>query len=383
MVRKKRVVHEVGNAKCVNCHKPVVKGSKFCKHCGASQVHHKAVKVHTCPSCKGILEEFSRFCKHCGANIDAFAHSNFVRILLYFIVFLVLALALLIFFSPTLVDFEGPVVDDNSGSYDASNSMLKMNNAVCSWKDDSFDLCATVNWAGDTNDYAKCSFAGNLNDKKWTNSPFTCCQKVDDKEGVKLIRSFIFDENGNAYGDEGLSVSCMGRPSQEVPAPVLSTREYEQSFWLSAKVVGGQSAYASGSKLINFPGKVKSCEIDGRWVTDANNADGSDAAYCVGGEGIFFGTADLFGQSIISDPGLFYWAGYDKRILDPTSKIYDDYAFYASLCDDAYISHGSRYYARGKLDGFQTNQLKLDWNYFANFPRPEVDIFMDLKCQIY
>ncbi|MBT3865576.1 zinc ribbon domain-containing protein [Candidatus Woesearchaeota archaeon] len=377
MATKKRATRK----KCSNCHKLTSTEHKFCQHCGHNLTPHKKRGVHKCPNCKGVIEGHSRYCKHCGTSIDTYAHHAFVRLLMFFIVFLVVAFALLIFFSPALVDYGGEQVTVS----ETKDPFLRMGNAVCTWKDDSFNLCTNVNWDGNENDYVKCSFSGNIDEKSWTSSPLTCCGDVGTDEGIKLARSFLFDEGGNTYEDEGVSVSCSGKPSsfgsnQFLPKPL---EEYEMSYWFTAKSAS-TSGKGRGTEYINFPSRVKSCEYTGRWITTRDIS--SD--FCIGAEGVFSGYADLFEQTVYSDPGTFRWEGVSENLLNPEGVVYENYAVYSSLCSPDF-GITPKYYVRGNLGsvnsttGFGTDQLALSWDYYSNFPRPGVNIFLDLNCTLY
>jgi len=369
------------HTRCPNCQSIVNENAKFCNHCGHNLVPHKHTGTHKCPNCKGTIEGFSRYCKHCGSNIDTLGHSKFVKVLLYFIIFLVLALALLIFFSPTLVnkDYADTSVDLEIG---VKEPFLKLNNAVCTWEDDSYTLCANVNWEGDTGDYVRCGFAGNLNDKKLYSSPLTCCDDVGDKEGTKLVRAFLYDSEGNSYADDSLSVLCAGETIKQSgikPVPKTTTN-YKKSFWFTAKP-RGTPADGSGTVQIDFPNKVKSCEISGRWVTTKAFLE-SEAGYCVGGEGTFFGHADYTGQSVFSDPGIFQWAGNEKELLNPAGKLHDEKGIFMYICDLNYQNE-PRYYVQGEFTGFETSTLFLNWEYYSSYPKPNVDVFIDMDCELY
>jgi hypothetical protein len=370
MATKKRVTRK----KCPSCNKLTGTDHKFCQHCGHNLVPQKKRGVHKCPSCKSIIEGHSRYCKHCGASIDTYAHHNFVRLLMFFIIFLVAAFALLIFFSPTLVNYtssnQGVVVE-------STDPFLRMSNAVCTWKDDSFNLCTNVNWDGNSGDYAKCSFSGNMDEKTWTSSPFTCCGDVGDVEGVKLARSFVFDEEGNIYDDEGVSVSCLGKPSKAAIPALSSSRDYALSYWFTAKT-RSTSDKGEGIEYIDFPDDVKSCEYTGRWITTRD----TNSDYCINAQGDFNGYADLFEQTVYSDPGLFRWEGLAENLIDPEGKVYDDYTIYTPICSNEF-GISPKHYVKGTISGFETNRLSLEWEYFSNYPRPSVDIFLDFNCKVY
>ncbi len=376
MVSKKRVVKK----KCSECGKPCDPKSKFCKHCGNKVVKFK--RKHKCPTCNGIIEEFSKFCKHCGASIGQLIHSGFVRVLLFFMMFLVVVLALLIVFSPTLINFEG-VVSEESGvdlTSEFSEPFLKIGDASCVWEDNEFKVCANVNWNGDVNDYVQCSFAGNVDAKKWVSSPLTCCNKVGVEEGPNLIRSFLADGEGNFYKDVGTTVTCSGVPSPTTSVNFASKKNYAKSFWFTASM-DRSPAYGSGSKVIDFPEKIKSCEVSGRWVTKRVPFKSyEESSFCTGAEGNFLGSVDLFGQSVFSDPGYFSWAGEDKPSFDPVGLTHEGYGVYATLCDLNY-NQGPRYNVNGVFRGFDTNTITLDWEYYSNYPRPDVDFFISMECK--
>ncbi len=371
MATKKGVTRK----KCPSCNKLTGTDHKFCQHCGHNLVPPKNRGVHKCPSCKGILEGHSRYCKHCGASVDTYAHHTFVRLLLFFIVFLVVAFALLIFFSPTLVNYSSY---DQDVVLESNDPFLRMSNAVCTWKDGSFNLCTNVNWDGNSGDYSKCSFSGNMDEKTWTSSPFTCCGTVGDTEGIKLARSFLFDDEGNIYDDEGVSVSCLGKPSKITVSASPSSKDYAKSYWFTAKT-RSTSGTGNGVEVINFPDKVKSCEYTGRWIT---TKDLNSAGYCVGAQGVFNGYADLFEQEVYSNPGKFNWEGLSKNLIDPEGELYDNIGIYTPICSNEF-SITPKHYVTGKINGFETNKLTLDWEYYSNYPRPAVDIFMDFKCKVY
>jgi hypothetical protein len=385
VLRKKKVNKKVPHVKCNNCGSMIGEISKFCKHCGFNLVHRKKIKSHNCPSCNGIVEEFSRFCKHCGANIDTIIHSKFVRILLYFVLFLIIVLSLLLLFSPTLVNFDN-VMDngnDNNLVYELSEPFLKVNNAVCSWQDDSFNLCANVNWDGkEAGDYVKCSFGGESNDKKWLNSPFTCCSDVGTKEGIKLVRAFLSNEKGENYMDDGLSVSCDNKPKVKYVGVGDKYTTYQKSFWFVAKTRGGISYYGDGTEYIEFPGKVKECEISGKWITEDNPSTSGGDSFCDGAKGVFFGDADLYEQSVFSDPEKFWWTGIRTREFDPDGMTYEGYGVYLHLCDRDYLNN-PEHYIMGRFNGFGTNELALDWEYYSNHPKPLASVFVDLTCKVY
>jgi hypothetical protein len=387
MVKKKRIKKTVrkkisSHTRCSNCHSIINENAKFCTHCGHNVVPHKLHGVHNCPSCKGTIEGFSRYCKHCGANIDTFGHGKFVKVLLYFILFLVLALALLIFFSPTLVNDGGYGDTSIDLGVGGEKPFLKLNNAVCNWDGSSFNLCANVNWAGKTGDYVRCGFAGNLNDKKLYSAPVTCCDNVGDKEGTKLVRGFLYDSEGNSYDDDSLSVSCVGKTKKESgikPVPKTTT-PYQKSFWFVAKP-RGTPADGSGTVEIKFPSKVKSCKIGGNWVTTKAFLE-SEAGYCVGGKGVFYGNADFSTQNIFSDPGIFSWAGYDKHLLNPEGKLHEGKGLFMYICDLSYQT-GPSHYVQAQFSGFETPTLFLDWEYYSTYPKPNVNIFVDMDCELY
>ena len=370
MATKKRAT----TTKCPSCHKLTRTDHKFCQQCGHNLVPHKKRGVHKCPNCKGIIEGHSRYCKHCGTSVDTYAHHAFVRLLMFFIVFLVVAFALLIFFSPELVDYGG----DQATVSEPKDPFLRMSNAVCAWKDDSFNLCTNVNWNGDDGDYVKCSFSGNMDEKSWATSPFTCCGNVGTEEGIKLARTFLFDEEGNTYDDEGVSISCLGKPSSNKGSflPDGST-EYKTNYWFTAKS-SSTTSNGHGTEYIKFPRRVKSCDYTGWWETKKD----TNSDFCVNARGVFSGYGDLFGQEVYSDPGSFRWEGLSESLLDPEGVIYEDYAIYSPLCSPD-LGIAPRHYVRGKLDGFRTDRLTLSWDYFSNYPRPSVNIFLDLDCMLY
>ena len=62
--------------------------------------------------------------------------------------------------------------------------------------------------------------------------------------------------------------------------------------------------------------------------------------------------------------------------------VHEGEGMFMYLCDDLYTT-GPRHYIDGRFSGFQTNQLALDWNYFSNYPRPDVTISVNLECEIY
>lgn len=371
MAAKKRATRK----KCPSCHKLTGTAHKFCQHCGHNMVPHKKRGVHKCPNCKGIIEGHSRYCKHCGTSVDTYAHHAFVRLLMFFIVFLVVAFALLIFFSPALVNYGGERITVS----EEKDPFLRMSNAVCTWKDDSFNVCTNVNWNGGSDDYVKCSFSGNMDEKSWSSSPFTCCGDVGSEEGVKLARSFLFDAEGNTYEDEGVSVSCTGKPSSLKGDSFLpaSTTEHMLSYWFTAKSQS-TSGKGSGVELMEFPRRVKSCEYTGRWMTTRNiNSD-----FCIGASGDFNGYADLFEQTVYSDPGSFNWEGVSENLLNPEGVLYEGYAVYAAMCSPDF-GRGPKHFVSGRLTGFGTETLTLSWGYFSNFPRPSVDVSLDLNCVLY
>ena len=377
MATKKRATRK----KCSNCHKLTETDHKFCKHCGHNLAPHKKRGIHKCPNCKGVIEGHSRYCKHCGTSIDTYAHHAFVRLLMFFIVFLVVAFALLIFFSPSLVDYEREQVTVS----ESKDPFLRMSNTVCAWKDDSFNLCTNVNWDGDSEDYVKCSFSGNMDDKSWTSSPFTCCGDAGNSEGVKLVRSFLFDEGGNTYKDEGVSVSCTGKPASLSGNQFLPklTEQYELSYWFTAKS-SSTSSTGSGVEYLEFPRRVKSCEYVGHWKT----TNDVNSGFCIGAEGVFSGYADLFEQTVYSDPGNFRWEGVSENLFNPEGAVYEDYAVYSSLCSPDFGIE-PRHYVRGRLgsvnstNGFGTDKLAFSWDYYSVYPRPSVDISLEFNCELY
>ena len=272
-----------------------------------------------------VSKAHKRLKRHTKSHHPDMVHSSFVKFLMYMILFLIMALALLIFFSPTIVDFDGPV---NGGDiiYEPVEPFLKINNAVCTWEEDSFNLCANVNWEGASDDYVKCGFGGMMEDKKMFSSPVTCCGDAGDEEGVSLVRAFLYNGNGEVYLDEGLSVTCTGKPKKEVTGLFPSSPEvYEKSFWFIAGPTGDM-AMGGGVEYIDFPGRVKKCNVEGRWLTKGTSSE-AHGAYCVGAEGEFYGNADLFGQDVFSDPDLFWWAGYSKHFIDPEGMVHEDEGF--------------------------------------------------------
>ncbi|MBT4783349.1 hypothetical protein HOH10_02105 [Candidatus Woesearchaeota archaeon] len=337
--------------------------------------HRKSTSSKHVKKSKPVVKKVK---KHIEPHHPDFVHSRFVKFLMYTILFLVLALALLVFFSPSLVQYEAPVGEEIV----EVDSFLKMNGAVCTWESDSFSVCANVNWDGANNDYLKCGFGGEVDDRRMISSPVTCCGNVGDESGIKLVRSFLHNEAGEIYADDSLTVECKGKPKKQVTAPLPSlTTTYQKSFWFIAKTEGISSS-STDSEYIDFPGRVKSCEVVGKWVTQERNGGDRQTDYCGGAEGVFYGAGDLFEQNVFSDPGNFWWAGQNKRFFDPEGELHQGEGIFAYLCDEQYIS-GPRHYVKGKFTGFQTEQLRLDWEYFSNYPKPKVDVFIDLKCQIY
>ncbi len=383
VVKKKEAGKRPVHGKCPECGRTLDKNSRFCKHCGAKLLPLKKIRTHKCPNCSGIVEEFSRFCKHCGANIDTLIHSKFVRFLLYFI--LVIVLALLVFFAPTFVDFE-EMINDGDGEeliHEISDPFLKLNTAVCTWEGDSYNVCANVNWKGKKEgDFVRCSFSGETDENKWMSSPFTCCGDVGEEEGVKLVRAFLINDKGVNYLDDSLSVSCSGKPVVKPVVPGDKYSTYQKNFWFIARTRGGASSDGKGVEYIEFPGKVRNCEINGKWITRKENNRFSGEGACDDAEGIFFGEADLYGQSVFSDPSNFWWAGFEAPMFDPEGAAHEGYGVYLDLCDTSYLT-GPRNYVRGRFSGFGTKEIALDWEYYSRYPKPEVDIIIDLKCQVY
>ena len=378
MVAKKKVTKKRAvTHKCPSCKKVISKVAKFCKNCGHDIVPHKKKGTHRCPSCKGMIEGHSRYCKHCGANVDTYAHHSFVRLLLFFIVFLIAASALLLFYSPEFVNFG---VVSQEVVEEPVEPFLKMGSAVCTWKDDSFTLCANVNWDGNDGDYVQCSFSGNTDGKVWSSSPLTCCGDVGTNEGVKLVRSFLFDKEGNTYKDEAMSVNCLGKTSEESLIPVKEEESLfiEKSFWFTAMP---ESSSASGEDTIsfNFDRNVRNCELSGTWITTRN---GKYDAECIGATGSFNAQADLFAQTVLDNPGAFRWSGGRSDVLDPVAQAYSGEVLHTNLCDTNYNVQ-SKNMVTAKLSGFETKTLTYEWEYVSDYPRPHLDVFVDMSCEVY
>ena len=384
-VKKIAPAHHEVEKKCAHCDKVIEPTSSFCKHCGASGFPKKFSRKHHCPSCKGVIEEFSRFCKHCGSNVDTFLHSKTIRFLMYSVLFLVVVLTLLLFFAPTSFDGLGAVNGNGKTEIEIGKPFIKMSEEICSWQDGSFRACVNVNWKGGEGDYIGCDFSGSGSGGKSGGiyqSPFTCCENVGDDEGLKLVRSYLFDKKGDVYGEDTISVECDGRPF--VPSPIKNVEKisYEKSFWFTAKKTFGHGD-GEGTVFVNFPGNVQSCEINGRWKTNNQYTDssGGNTGYCHRAEGIFYGNSDAYGQEVFSDPDEFIWAGYGYPEVNPVGKLHESYGIYLYTCDPQYYQK-NRYYVDGVFSGFGTDVLRVDWSYFNEYPRPHVDVFVDLKCEI-
>jgi len=365
---KKKVSRKKTDKLCPHCHIKIEGLSRFCKHCGGSFYPKTLRRKHHCPSCRGIVEEFSRFCKHCGANIDTFIHTKTVKFFMYLAIFLIIALALLLFFAPTSVDKTDEV------TIDVGKSFVKVSDSFCSWQDDSFRACTTVNWKGDSDDYIVCDFGdGILDGQKIYQSPFTCCSDVD--EGLNLAKAYLFSEDGKNYEDDGTSVTCSGKPDIYIPSSVKTTN-YKKNIWFHAKETEGHGD-GYGVIYVNFPGKVQSCEFDGYFELKSS----AKLDFCNNAKGVFSGAADLYGQSVFTDPGEYRWAGATFSLMDPVGKLFEGYSVYFWTCDPTY--HKSpKYYVKGKFSGFGTKILELNWEYYNEYPRPDANVFLNLDCQI-
>jgi len=130
----------------------------------------------------------------------------------------------------------------------------------------------------------------------------------------------------------------------------------------------------------DFAKKVNSCKITGSWITD--NWEPNQKRYCNKMTGTFEAQASEFGQSVTFDPDSFDWRDASQRSLyDPPAETQNGFSLYTHLCDTRGYEQ-KRYLVRGKLSGFGTKTLKLNWEYYDANTRPAVDYTIELLCEV-
>ena len=356
--------------RCHVCHKTIDNISNFCKHCGA-KIRTLKRGPRKCPNCKKEVEDFSTYCRHCGTSLMKKTKLTGAKVLTYFLTFVLLLVVLFVFY--TSLSKIGPPPEKELGKVEPKTELISV---TCSWEDNLFKVCQTSSWEGGS--YARGYIPGGedleISPRQYNNF-FVYCQKVGKDEGFRVVRTVLYDEANNVLKDTGKGVECTSMVRGEVAEP--QTYNFNKYSWFRAMRTTGYSD-GSGSIILEFPGIVDSCQINGTYRID-DDPRSRVRQYCEGATGNLYGYADIFRQYVTNDPGSFIWDGKSRQ--DPIPGTHERYSIYISTCDNLFYQQ-RRYYVNAVLSGFRTKKLVLDWTYKDEANKPAVDVFFNLNCQV-
>ena len=283
---------------------------------------------------------------------------------------------------------------------------ITIDSVTCAWDETQYEICESVSWEGEAGSYAKTYIpGGEILEKvqKQYSKQFKYCQHVGTESGYRIVRAMLFDTKQELIKDIGKGVSCeenLKTPPQkpqkakgmyayadtiQFGVTLLPTNIRDLDPWYNKlnkkpnqRITVSRRSYAEGYYIKTFPDLVQSCTLKGTWITD-NDKLLRQRLYCHKAKGTFEGYADAEKQYVTNDPGYFLWEGESKSRVNPPAQYYSEYILYLNTCSNAYYT-GPKYYFRGTAEGFGTKELTINWEYFDDETRPQIDITIDLDC---
>lgn len=361
--------------RCSYCGKSIHKGANYCHYCGKNR-HAGHAQHHRCPSCKRLIEHGTKYCNHCGFDLTKKKPHQPRHFLFHISLFLfVLSGIFLLYSYPTSIPSEQIPVEDHS-----PEASLLISDMSCSSEGAGFRLCGTISWEGGS--YAKAYIPGGrtLENAEQHFQPFVFCDSLDSEDGLRFLRSFLYDQQGRIVAEASQSQLC--EKKQESPLPPKYYTFSRTLQFLTHKTIGKYEGF--GTVSTTFPDPLLSCSLTGNFSTlDGRNKPEARppraTQYCDGASGAFSGMLTALRQAVTVDPAPFIW---DSQIFaDPEPTTHSNYMLYAYTCDTQYYTK-RRYFTNAVARGIGTRTLTLDWYYKNDDTQPYVLFTVDLVCQL-
>lgn len=358
--------------RCTHCHKAVDLSSNFCNHCGnrIKSIKYKAIK---CNKCGKESDSLHTYCPHCGNGLKA--GGSMAALSRVLSVIAGIAIVVLIF----MIAF-GDIKGKNNGVQDVQSTLsVDLSDLSCKWEGNLYKICGKAAWNGKGGSYLKIYVPGaDIGDSEViykNNEQF--CYRSDDKDGFKVVKGVIYDQNGNSIHESGVGVECSGKTS-EIKKPTKTKKEYNFQKKMQFSMYSNlRNEESDGVISFVFPDDVIKCKYDGRFLINDYTFT-AIKSYCDGGNGEMSGSANALTQNVITDPGLFFWNGKVKA--NPEPVYHEGYLTYVDICSNDYYNKKENY-AKAKISGFGTNVLTVGWNYYDKERRKRnIDVSYDMDC---
>ncbi len=364
--------------RCARCHKPIDKGSQYCKYCGAS-FKKLQKKELVCPQCNKAVETFSTYCPHCGFNLHhAQKKHSAATVLKYLASLLVVFLLLVIFFTILYKQEEKKAITENPPEAESS---LDIQSLSCAYAKSQFQACGKFAWDGFVDDYVTIVVPGSGESQHFSDRTFDYCTDAGPDEGFRVVRMILYNRNGGLVDEVGRGVECKREVKVVSVQPPSRPPEVPRTVKKHGQFRASQTTTyyrGFGSTALMFDGSVQSCTYDGTFYVDDRPVL-RKAGHCHKAAGTFRGRADATTQYVVVDPGLFAWDYRTKT--DPEPKAFDGVFFTMNPCDSAYFGEPNNL-VRAHVQGFNTNTLKVDWEFKDDVSGRAVEVLFDLACQV-
>lgn len=356
--------------KCPHCHGAMSLSATFCPHCGTRAAGMVAVAHTRCKRCRQIVEATSAYCKYCGAPVAIRKNQffNFLGYVIAFVAFLVLVYAV-------LESISTPKIENGlAGSTDAGTSIrtIALTGVNCDGRTTQARLCANAEWEENEGDVVTATVGTRSVATLYSSGYF--CVEVGNRVG-EISAALV--NNGVLVDADSSSYSCEMTVEQK-STPTKTKSYVTESVQFRADQTYGRGR-GEGVFTVHLGAYPKSCNIEGSFVTDNQNVL-QPRRECDLARGTFTGYFDAYTQSVVTDPGLFYWSGLSKGQEDPPPQTFDGYAIYMHMCDALYYSK-PRYPVEVVVSKFGRDP-EFTWKYYNEDTMPAVEFDFDLICEV-
>ncbi len=261
--------------------------------------------------------------------------------------------------------------------YAKSGVSLNVDNVVCEWKTNHYEVCGEVRWKGFSGYYSKAFVSGeSLNDaEKQHGYNYRICEDVGEKDKKVAFNGYVFDAKNKIVAmDLDNEVKCEGN--------IERRGEFSKKFSFRTNIETG--LVGEGKEILRLPYKPRYCDVSGKFVIDDDTIN-ERRTNCDKLEGVFYGYVDENRQYGEVDPELGEWGYSPYGRFDPGREEYDGRIIHMHPCDNQYYSA----YIKGKdpdavVDAWVSNfdnDLEISWVHKNLADRnAEVDFIFELRC---
>lgn len=362
--------------RCPHCHGPVSQAATFCVHCGYRLAGGVPVaKIH-CPHCRQMIEASSVFCKYCGTHAVQ-TPQRFFASFGYVIVFAALLLLVYIVLWSTTDFFQQPskaVPVDNSETLPRA-PVVTLTDVQCDGRTPQAALCGTATWDAAHGNLLTITTGETA--LATITSPGSFCGTPAARNG-QIVATLTQD--GTLVDTVSGTYTCDTSFSDKRLAPAGKEPQFvTKTVQFRAEPTYGRGR-GQGTVAVALGAYPNSCTLQGTFVTDNDPEIHGTRRYCHGATGTYAGSFDAYTQSVMTDPGLFFWSGLSKGQDNPPSETYDGYALYMYTCDSLYYTN-PRYPVSVVVSTFDRD-LIFTWDYFNDDTMPAVDFTFELTCEV-